>query len=65
MGKVLAGAAIAAAAMGIPGAGIAGYLLSKAFDKPPVTTINNVEDQTTIGLKRLKDLVPSAEQTEQ
>lgn len=59
LGKVVAGAAIAAAAMGIPGAAVGGYLLSKAFDKPPVTTINNVEDQTTIGLKRLKDLAPS------
>ena len=65
MGKVLAGAAIAAAAIGIPGAGVAGYLLSKAFDKPAVTTINNVEDQTTIGLKRLSDFLPQDEQNEE
>lgn len=58
VGKVIAGAAIAAAVMGIPGAAIGGYLLSKAFDKPDVTTINNVEDQTSIGLKRLKDILP-------
>jgi len=65
IGKVVAGAAIAAAAMGIPGAAIGGYLLSKAFDKPTVTTINNVEDQTTIGLKRLKDLLPQDEQVQE
>lgn len=61
LGKVLAGAAIAAAAMGIPGAGIAGYLISKAMEKPASTTINNVEDQTTIGLKHIEDLFPQGE----
>lgn len=61
LGKVLAGAAIAAAAMGIPGAGIAGYLISKAMDKPASTTINNVEDKTSIGLKHIEDLFPQGE----
>jgi hypothetical protein len=64
LGKVFAGAAITAAAIGIPGAGVAGYLLSKAFDKPPVTTINNVEDQTTIGLKRLSDFLPATPESD-
>lgn len=59
LGKVLAGAALAAAVVGIPGAGVAGYLLSKLADKPvSQTTINNTEDSTSIGLKHIEDLFP-------
>jgi hypothetical protein len=48
--KLMAGAALAAGLIGIPGAGIAGYLLSKLGDKPAVT--KPTEDNTVdLGLR--------------
>jgi hypothetical protein len=58
LGKVLAGAAIAAGLLGIPAAGVAGYLLSKSMDKPGAN--QPTEDNTVdIGLRRIGDLIGS------
>lgn len=50
LGKVLAGAALGAALIGIPGAGVAGYLLSKMQSKPEPQVITPTDEDTTIGL---------------
>lgn len=59
VGKLLAGAAIAAAVIGIPGAGIAGYFASKLADKPAATAPapqSTTDDSLDIGLGRFSDL---------
>lgn len=56
IGKVLAGAALAAGLIGIPGAGLAGYFLSKLTDKPAATQ-PGTDDTVDIGLKRFSELV--------
>jgi hypothetical protein len=51
LGKVLAGAALGAALLGIPGAGVAGYLFSKlSQQKPEPQVITPTDEDTTIGL---------------
>jgi hypothetical protein len=59
LGKVLAGAALAAGLIGIPGAGLAGYFLSKLTDKPAATQ-PGTDDTVDIGLKRFSELVGGA-----
>ena len=59
IGKVLAGAALAAGLIGIPGAGVAGYFLSKLTDKPAATQ-PGTDDTVDIGLKRFSELVGGA-----
>ena len=57
LGKVLAGAAITAGLLGVPAAGVAGYFLSQALSKPPVSQIQPIEDQSLdLGLLRIDDL---------
>jgi hypothetical protein len=60
LGKVLAGAALGASLLGVPGAGIAGYLLSQMNQKPAVTPsspADPVETETVdLGLKKIEDL---------
>jgi len=59
LAPLLAGAAIAASAIGIPGAGIAGYLLNKALtDKPATAQPQQFPDTETVdlGLLRFDDL---------
>lgn len=62
IGKVLAGAALAAGLIGIPGAGVAGYFLSKLTDKPAATqpAKPTTDDTVDIGLKRFSELAGSA-----
>lgn len=50
LGKVLAGAALGAALLGIPGAGVAGYLFSKLSQQKPEPVITPTDEDTTIGL---------------
>lgn len=61
IGKVLAGAAIAAGLIGIPGAGIAGYAISQMLNRPEAVTPAPTSPNTTvdIGLGRFEDLFPS------
>lgn len=57
LGKVLAGAALGAALLGIPGAGVAGYLLNKAITKPEPQTTEPTEDTTIgLGLRKFEEL---------
>lgn len=57
LGKVLAGAALGASLLGIPGAGIAGYVFSQMNQKPTVTTSPINENETVdLGLKKIEDL---------
>ena len=60
LGKILAGAALGASLLGVPGAGIAGYLLSQMNQKPAVTPASPadpVETETVdLGLKKIEDL---------
>lgn len=60
LGKVLAGAAMGAALLGVPFAGVAGFALSKLMSPPaPVVPTNPTEDTTVdIGLRRIEDLFP-------
>ena len=57
VGKVLAGAALAAGLIGIPAAGLIGYGLSKILDKP-ATVPQSEDNNLDIGLGRLEDLFP-------
>jgi hypothetical protein len=60
IGKVLAGAALGASLLGVPGAGIAGYLLSQMNQQKetPSTSPAVVNDGETVdlGLKKIEDL---------
>lgn len=60
IGKVLAGAALAAGVIGIPGAGIAGYFLNQIMSRPqPVVPSQPGTDATVdIGLGKYDDLFP-------
>jgi hypothetical protein len=59
LGKVLAGAALGASLLGIPGAGVAGYLLSQSLKNPPVSQAQPTEDKSLdLGLLRIDDLKP-------
>lgn len=58
LGKVLAGAAIAAGLMGIPAAGIIGYGVSQLLDRKPVPTEDTSLD---VGLGHIEDLLPFGE----
>lgn len=64
LSKVLAGAAIAASVLGIPGAGIIGYLLSQQQSPPPVVQSANPNTDTSvnIGLGHIGDLFPKSGQ---
>jgi hypothetical protein len=58
LGKVLAGSALAAGMLGIPGAGIAGYLLSQMQQKDkPVDVLPFTYETLDVGLSRIGDLV--------
>lgn len=59
LGKVLAGAALGASMLGVPAAGVAGYLLSQAGDKTPtaVSPTPTESFDVDLGLRRLKDLI--------
>jgi hypothetical protein len=58
LGKLLAGAALGATLLGIPAAGIGGYLASQLL-KPATTETTAPEDQTLdLGLLRFEDLEP-------
>lgn len=55
LGKVLAGAALGAAMLGVPAAGVVGYVLAQqAKEKPDATEDTSLD----IGLGRLEDLIP-------
>lgn len=57
IGKALAGAAIATALLGIPGAGLAGYFASKLLTTAPITAPKPTTDESLdIGLGRFSDL---------
>jgi uncharacterized protein HemX len=61
LGKVLAGAALGASLLGVPGAGIAGYLFSQIQSQKPaaVTTspaTQNEGETVDLGLKKIEDL---------
>ena len=57
LGKVLAGAALAATLIGIPGAGVAGYFASKLLTTAPITAPKPTTDESLdIGLGRFSDL---------
>lgn len=58
LGKVLAGAAIAAGLMGVPAAGIGGYLLNQYLTKQTPAASDETVD---IGLLKLSDLIKKAE----
>ena len=57
LGKVLAGAALAAGMIGIPGAGIAGYLLSQMQKDNPVDVPPFTDESLDVGLGRFSDLI--------
>jgi hypothetical protein len=63
LGKVLAGAAIAAGLLGIPAAGVIGYGVSQwaaKTDSKPIGNPNAQEDTSLdIGLGRFEDLLPA------
>lgn len=61
LGKVLAGAALGASLLGVPGAGVAGYLLSqmnqqKAAEAAPVIPSPSPDETVDLGLKKIEDL---------
>lgn len=60
IGKVLAGAALGASLVGIPGAGIAGYLFNQLQNQKPaeVAPVVSPKDGETVdlGLKKIEDL---------
>ena len=58
LGKMLAGAALAAGMIGIPGAGIAGYLLSQMQKDKPVDVPPFTDESLDVGLGRFSDLIP-------
>ena len=58
LGKLLAGAALGASLLGVPAAGIGGYLLSQAKQSPPTSTETNTTESLNLGLMRLEDLEP-------
>ena len=57
LGKVLAGAALGASLLGVPGAGIAGYLFSQ-MQKPQPAVSQPASDGETVdlGLKKFEEL---------
>ena len=57
LGKMLAGAALAAGMIGIPGAGIAGYLLSQMQKDNPVDAPPFTDESLDVGLGRFSDLI--------
>jgi hypothetical protein len=59
IGKVLAGAALGASLLGIPGAGVAGYLLNQLQQRPQQQTIQQPQqtgETVDLGLKKIEDL---------
>jgi len=57
MGKLLAGAALGASLIGIPGAGVAGYLASQYLQKPAAEVQPPAEsEKVNLGLLRVEDL---------
>ena len=60
IGKVLAGAALGASLLGVPGAGIAGYLFSQMQSQKPATVTTspatNEGETVDLGLKKIEDL---------
>lgn len=59
IGKVLAGAALGASLLGIPGAGIAGYLLNQLQQRPQQQTTQQPQptgETVDLGLKKIEDL---------
>jgi hypothetical protein len=61
LGKVLAGAALGASLLGVPGAGVAGYLLSqinqrKPVEAAPVVPPSSPAETVDLGLKKIEDL---------
>lgn len=57
VGKVLAGAALGAALLGIPGAGALGYLWSQMQSKPEPQVITPTDDTTVgLGLRKFEEL---------
>lgn len=58
LGKVLAGAALAATLIGVPAAGVAGYAISQLLNKQEnTTTAPTNESDVDLGLLKLKDLL--------
>lgn len=60
IGKVLAGAALGASLLGIPGAGIAGYLFNQLQNQKPAEAVRSVSSKdgetVDLGLKKIEDL---------
>ena len=57
IGKVLAGAALGASLLGIPGAGVAGYFLSQMNQQKSEQAVPNNDSETVdLGLKKIEDL---------
>lgn len=61
LGKVLLGAAIGASFFGVPGAGVAGYLLSqmnqqRPVEAAPIMTPKDSGETVDLGLKKIEDL---------
>ena len=62
LGKVVAGAAIAASLMGIPAAGVIGYGVSQLMDKTPAASQGQGEDTSLdVGLGHIDDLLKDHE----
>lgn len=57
LGKVLAGAAIAAGLMGIPTAGVIGYGVSQLMERKPVPATTE-DTSLDVGLGHIEDLLP-------
>ena len=55
IGKVLAGAALGASLLGIPGAGVAGYFLSQ-MNQQKTAVPDNDGETVDLGLKKIEDL---------
>ena len=57
IGKLLTGAALATGLMGIPAAGIVGYMLSQSQKVAPVVTPPFTDESLDVGLKHFTDLI--------
>lgn len=55
IGKLLAGAALGASLIGVPGAGVAGYFLNQYLNRPQ-TQQSQSDETVNLGLTRFEDL---------
>lgn len=62
LGKVLAGAAIGAALLGVPAAGVGGFMLNRMLQTKPVASPVSEDQSLDLGLLQFEDLKTGAGQ---